>query len=108
MELTTRETRRAHDLVRLAVDSGAAEGESRNAALMACRLIAKHGLHIVAQLPEQTRAAPPPPPPPPRRRVITSRFEGICCACNGLIAVGERVVWTPGEGAVHLRCGGRS
>lgn len=39
--------KRIADLLRLAVNAGAAEGEARNAALQACKLIAKHRMLII-------------------------------------------------------------
>lgn len=111
-DLVTKEVRRANDLVRLAVDPGAAEGEARNAALQACRLIAKHELILLARMPEAPRAAPPPraarPSPsvnvPPGGRMIRSRFESNCRVCNELIEVGDSIWWVPNRGSAHMEC----
>jgi hypothetical protein len=111
----SREVERVHHLIKLAVDAGAAENESRNAAVMACRLIDKHGLAIVAHAPSEPYRAPPPPPPRPpppqahstaRGRVIYSRFATTCRACREPIEVGERIYWVRGEGSIHVGCGG--
>lgn len=116
--IVTREVERVRDLVRLAVDSGAAEAEARTAALAACKLIMKHGLIVLARMPEplivervievQTapppRAAPPRPGPASRGRVIVSRYECTCRNCGSAIDVGDRVYWVRGEGSVHLEC----
>lgn len=98
---------RARDLVRLAVDAGAAEAEARTAAHTACRLIVKHGLFLVsaeeiAQLP--TARHEPPLSTVARRRVIRSRFRQRCISCARAIHVGDRCIWVMGRGVLHLEC----
>ena len=36
--------------------------------------------------------------------VITAKYPGICPTCRGPIAPGERVEWTSGAKASHVRC----
>lgn len=101
---------RVTDLVRLAVNAGAADNESRNAALAAAKLIAQHGLLVIEPARLQAPASAPWRPPPPRRdseaaRRIENRFAGSCRACGGFVGVGERVWWRPGRGVSHFACG---
>lgn len=36
---------------------------------------------------------------------ITAKFPSVCKACHGAIAIGDRVVWSPGvSGVAHLVC----
>lgn len=104
---------RVTDLIRLAVDGGAADGEARNAALFACKLISKHGLRIGAQV-ESTnnsyrgysRHDAPPKQPSAKQdwRNIRSRYETRCKACMKRVQVGELVWWMPGRGVWHDEC----
>lgn len=122
--LVTREVQRVRDLVRLAANDGAAEAEARTAALAACKLISKHGMIVLAHLPEPmiveriVERAPEPrratsysPPPPPHphghrgRRVIRSRYASSCRVCGDPIEVGDLVSWVRGEGVSHPECG---
>lgn len=118
----TAAAQKVNDLVRLAVDPGAADGEARNAALMACRLMAKHELVAApkgAQAPRPGHPWGSPGPGaqrPPRReyrskadddgaRTITSRYATSCKVCRGEVDEGERVYWRPGKGVAHIECG---
>ncbi len=110
---------RVLDLVRLAVDAGAADNEARNAALAAAKLIAQHGLAVVD--PARLRASSGPPRPaqghpwraapstsrgdPHASRRIENRFPSRCRVCDDAVDVGERVWWRPGLGVAHLDCG---
>lgn len=84
--------------------------EARTSATLACQLINKYGLHVVADLP---RIVPPPPPAAPatratdtmsRPRVIRSRYESTCIECKLTIAVGEPCAWLKGRGVWDLEC----
>lgn len=112
---------RASDLVRLAADAGAADGEARNAALAAAKLIAKHGLKIVdaetlmrSSTPASSGPKNPPGHPwrssrrqgdPDAARRIDNRFPSRCRVCGDPVEIGERVWWRPGLGVSHLDCG---
>jgi hypothetical protein len=106
----SRDVQRVHDLIRLAVDSAAAEAEARTAALTACKLIFRRKLLVVAVAPQPQPAPPPrpPPPPPPRQQPsgarITSRYRSFCHVCGGAVEVGQACWWTRGIGVEHLRC----
>lgn len=39
-------------------------------------------------------------------RTITAKYPGTCPSCNGSIAPGTPVLWSPGAKARHVVCGG--
>jgi hypothetical protein len=93
---------RVLQLARLACDSGAAEGEARNAALAACRIIiAKPDVLALVQPQPAYR---PPAPERPEWRVIRSKFDGFCSRCATWFGAGERVAWAKGHGAMCVTC----
>jgi len=95
-------------LARLACDAGAAEGEARNAAIAACRLITAKPEILVGVEPP---CAPPPVGAPCEsvvRRVISSKFAGFCQRCATWHDVGKPVAWAKGHGAICARCHVRS
>ena len=51
--MTDAVVQRVADLIRLASNDGASDSEARTAALVACRLIAKHGLRVVGASADQ-------------------------------------------------------
>jgi hypothetical protein len=116
---------RTHDLIRLAVNSGAAPEEARTAAHAACLLIWTHKLTIAfpgagsdaAVAPQQPPRPPSPsqPPPKPRtgrtrkqgdvRRVSTATTAGMCVLCQRGYVAGSDVIWRQTEsGFAHVRC----
>ena len=99
---------RAHDLVRLAVNPGAAEGEARNAALAACKLIHANDLLKPVQPPWNPEAPRWPEPRAARKPAgparFISRFNCHCRVCGGEIRIGDRIYWTRERGAHHPGC----
>lgn len=96
---------RVMDLIALAVDGAAAEGESRNAALQACRLIARHDLDVVARATVVPYRAPRRTTESEGAIVIKSQFAQPCKRCAGVVEVGERCFWRRGAGVAHFACG---
>lgn len=99
-------------LVALAVDPGATEGESRNAAVAACRLIAKQGLfaELAPVAPDRSARSPK------RARTragarstvwiqFASRWDSQCSSCGTEIYEGDKVWWKRGEGTRCAKCG---
>jgi hypothetical protein len=113
--------KRVEQLVRLALDPGAALEEARTSAMIACRLIHEHwamfdwttafqeGLEA-GQVMAQERAPKSSPPPPSSvtqsapRRVIRARWPGGCRACGVRWDKGARIAWNKSAGAVCIGC----
>jgi hypothetical protein len=89
---------RVMQLCRLAVDPAAAPGESRNAAIAACRLIvSKPDVLALAQ-------STPPAADPIAWRIFRSKFAGFCQQCASWFREGETIAWAKGQGALCLAC----
>jgi hypothetical protein len=39
--------------------------------------------------------------------IITAKFASVCPCCSTRITVGEKVEWSKGEKARHVRCAGK-
>jgi hypothetical protein len=103
---------RVDRLIALALNPGAAEGEARNAAVAACRLIQEFSLlesltpHLRPTASETASKMDSPVPPITvvNAKIITSRFASSCKVCRASIRAGERIWWGKKTGSVHLRC----
>jgi hypothetical protein len=101
---------RAQRLITLACDPGAAEGESRNAAVAACKLIREFELLmspvIDPPIPRVPHVSPISSTVPVGSKILTARFRGQCKECVNPILVGDRIWFHKGAGyCAHLRCG---
>jgi hypothetical protein len=100
---------RVQRLITLACDPAAAEGESRNAAVAACKLIREFEL-LTSQTVSPEPSIPPVSPVsstvPIGSKIITARFKGQCKECSTPILVGDRIWFHKKAGYyAHLRCG---
>ncbi len=79
--------------------------EARTSAVLVCRLIREHGLHVVEEVAPPRAPAPPPKNDPlARPRVIRAKFECKCVECALTIEAGERCAWLKGRGCWDLEC----
>ena len=90
--------------------------EARNAALLAAKLIAEHGLEIRER--DDSHSGPrrktPRPTPRPKRPsskknlrvppVIESPLGGDCVVCGRRYKAGTEVHWSDAEGGIHTAC----
>ena len=88
--------------------------EARNAALLAAKLIAEHGLEIRERDDSGPRRKTPRPTPRPKRPsskknlrvppVIESPLGGDCVVCGRRYKAGTDVHWSDAEGGIHTTC----
>jgi hypothetical protein len=95
--------------------------EARNAALLAAKLIAEHGLEIREReeprrkTPRPGGARPTPRPTPRPKRpsskknlrvppIIESPLGGDCVVCGRRYKAGTDVHWSDAEGGIHTTC----
>jgi hypothetical protein len=109
---------RVQSLIALVLDPAASEGERRNAAAVARRLIAEHGLLLfTAQELEAHNAKiisadkrPPQkiypwtPVPAKPKKEIRAQADGLCLACKTEYFEGDIVNWRFKEGIIHKHC----
>ena len=109
---------RVNKLLALAASSNM--HEARNAALLAAKLIAEHGLEIRERTDSQSgprrktpRPTPRPTPKPKRPSskknlrvppVIESPLGGDCVVCGRRYKAGTDVHWSDAEGGIHTTC----
>lgn len=87
---------KVRQLIALATNHAAREEEARTAAVQAARLIAKHDLLAVSDVPRLAGTA--------QGRSIRLKFSALCLVCDRAIAAGSRAFWSKGEGCVHMGC----
>ena len=93
----------------IALSSSPNENEARNAAVLAVRLIRKHGLVISSPASRPSGRTPSRPGSGGRRAAdaverIRSPLGGECLHCHSRYAAGGEVYWLASGGGVHLRC----
>jgi len=81
----------------VALTSSSFEEEARTSAFMACELIRRHGLRLVAA--DDAKRLPG-----PERIPIKSRFASYCAACGCRYREGEVVWWAKGLRAWCAAC----
>ncbi len=95
----------------LALTQSPNENESDTACRMLCRALTSMG-YIFSETEDSPEPVaycdydwPDPPQKPARNfRKITNKYETYCKCCKAFIPAGERVLWIPGEGVIHIEC----
>lgn len=100
MDSKTKDLRRLHDLVRLALDSGASTEEARTAAMAAVRIVSQHKLYEPAKpVVKYINISQPQPKykteDKSKARFITAKYVAMCPVCSDWISPGVRCVWIP-------------
>ena len=93
----TPKAQRVLQLATLAVNRAASEGEARNSALAACRLIVQASAEVLLSLQAQEAGGAP-------REPVRTQTPGRCPACGQKWHVGETIAWSRGKRAVCMRC----
>ena len=100
---------RALDLIRLAVDRGAASEEARTAAYAACKLIWEHKLTLAVSSGAEKKKARAPAREKRRTRAEgwasakNLDVDGACALC-GYVMASQKTCWNEKLGYVHAKC----
>ena len=96
---------RALDLIRLAVDRGAASEEARTAAYAACKLIWEHKLTLAVSSGAEKKKARAPARESAEDWASTKNLDidGACPRC-GYVMASQKTCWNEKLGYVHAKC----